>query len=72
MNTTGGLVRKNTLLNSTNLSDEYQIANYAVAEQFFLKMAYRHKSGNTYEEYSPCATENAELKKYGLGIYLYL
>jgi hypothetical protein len=32
MNTTGGLMRKNTLLNSTALHDEYKIANYALAE----------------------------------------
>lgn len=32
MNTTGGLLRKNTLLASTTLNDEYKVANYGLAE----------------------------------------
>jgi hypothetical protein len=72
MNTVENFQRQNSLLDSKKISGEYKIARYPIAEDFFFKMSYRQKKAEGgYEEYD-LLCDNEELKKYGMGTYLYL
>ena len=43
------LMRKTSLLESQTIANEYKVARFPVAEEFFLKMGYRIKTPAGYE-----------------------